>query len=165
MECQACCSQLTALMDSELPAEQAGEIENHLASCAHCQSEYGSLQRAAALIDQLPDSDLPLPPWSSIQASVLPAAREIETFPWDWLSPQNWAPAGAAALALLLSLGLLIPASMERSELSQALQDYVHQRRGEEALLETLWGLVDQRDLPNPFSLDQAQRINPFLME
>ena len=37
MECQICCSQLTALLDSELPPEQAREIESHLASCPDCQ--------------------------------------------------------------------------------------------------------------------------------
>ena len=165
MECQACCNQLTALMDFELLPEQAREIESHLGSCPDCQVEYGSLRRAAALIDQLPPANLLLPPWSSIQAKVFPAAQEIETFRWDWFSPEKWAPAGAAALALLFSLGLLIPASMERLKLSRDLEEYVHQRRAEEALLETAWGLVDQRDLPNPFSLDVAQRINPFLME
>ncbi len=165
MECQACCSQLTALMDFELSPEQARGIESHLGSCPDCQVEYGSLRRAATLIDQLPPANLLLPPWSSIQARVLPVAQEIETFRWDWFSPQKWVPAGAAALALLFSLGLLIPASMERSKLSRALEEYVHQRRAEEVLLEAAWGLVDQRYLPNPFSLGEAQRVNPFLVE
>ncbi len=165
MECQACCSQLTALMDFELPPEQAGEIEGHLASCPDCQAEYGSLRRAAALIDQLPAANLPLPPWPLIQARLLAPAEEVKTFRWDFFSPGKWALVGAAALALLFSLSLLIPARMERLKLSRALQEYVHQRRAEETLLETAWGLVNERDLPNPFSLDEAQRINPFVME
>ena len=165
MECQICCSQLTALLDSELPPEQAREIESHLGSCPDCQVEYGALRRAATLIDQLPPANLLLPPWSSIQTRILPAAQKIETFRWNWFSPEKWAPAGAAVLALLFSLGLLIPAGMEKLELSRALEEYVHQRRAEEVLLKTAWGLVDQRDFPNPFSLGEAQRSNPFLME
>ena len=66
MECQACCSQLTALMDFELPPEQAREIESHLASCSDCQAEHKSLRFADNLIDQLPAADLSLPPWSPI---------------------------------------------------------------------------------------------------
>ena len=165
MECQACCSQLTALMDFELPPEQAREIESHLASCSDCQAEHESLRFADNLIDQLPAADLSLPPWSPIQAKVVPAAAEIETFRWELFSPGNWAPIGAAALALVFSFGLLIPTSMERLKLARALEEYVDQRRAEEALLETAWGLVDERDLPNPFSLDERRSINPFLTE
>ena len=165
MGCQDRCSQFTALMDFELPPDQARDIESHLASCSDCQAEYESLRLAANLIDQLPAANLSLPPWSSIQARVLPAAPEIEPFRWDFFSPGNWAPVGAAVLALVFSLGLLIPTSMERLKLSRALEEYVHQRRVEETLLETVWGLVDERDLPNPFSLDEPQRINPFLVD
>ena len=163
MECQACSSQLTALMDFELPPEQAREIESHLASCPDCQAEYESLRFAGNLIEQLPAADLSLPPWSSIQARVLPAAAGIETFRWDFFSPGIWAPVGAAALALVFSFGLLIPPSTERLKLSRALGEYVDQRQAEETLLETAWGLVDERDLPNPFSLGEAKPINPFL--
>ena len=165
MGCQARCSQFTALMDLELPPDQAREIESHLASCRDCQAEYESLRLAANLIDQLPAANLSLPPWSSIQARVLPAAPQIKTFRWDFFSPGNWAPVGAATLALAFSFGLLIPTSMERLKLSRALEEYVQQRRAEETLLETARGLVDGRDLPNPFSLDEAPRMNPFLME
>ena len=165
MECQACSSQLTALMDFELSPEQAQEIESHLAFCSDCRAEYELLRFADNLIDQLPAADLSLPPWSSIQARVLPAAAEIETFRWDFFSPRNWALVGAAAFALVFSFGLLIPTSMERLKLSRALEEYVDQRRAEEALLETAWALVDERDLPNPFSLDEAKPINPFLTE
>ena len=162
MECQACSSQLTALMDFELPPEQAREIEGHLASCSDCQAEWESLRFADNLIEQLPAADLSLPPWSSIQVRVFPAAAGIETFRWDF-SPGMWAPVGAAALALVFSFGLLIPTGTERLKLSRALGEYVDQRQAEEALLETAWG--DERDLPNPFRLVEAKPINPFLTE
>ena len=165
MECQVCCSQLTALTDFELPPEQAREIESHLASCSGCQAEYESLRFADNLIDQVPAADLSLPPWSPIRARVIPAAAEIETFRWDFLLPGSWTPVGAAALALLFSFGLLIPTSMERLKLSRALERYVDQRRSEEALLETAFGRVDERGWPNPFSLDDAKPNNPFLTE
>ena len=165
MECQACRSQLTALMDLELPARELQGAESHLASCSDCRAEYESLRISADLIGQLPATNLILPRWSAIQSRIVPAAPEVEPFRWNFFSPGYQVPVGAAGLALVFSLVLLIPTSMERLELSRALEEYVHQRRTEEALLHSAWGLVDERDLPNPFSLAEMKRVNPFVTE
>ncbi len=166
MGCRACRNQLTAFADLELPSEQAGEIESHLASCSDCRVEYESLRFAGNLVDRLPGADLSPPPWSRIQARVVPAARHTDSLWWDLFSPGSWAPVGTAAVALVFSLGLMFPPSMERLKLSRALEEYARQRRAEETLLETALGRVDERPgSPNPFSLAEAPLINPFLTE
>ena len=165
MECQACHNQLSALIDGELPAGQLGLIESHLGSCPSCREEYESLRLTADLIDRLPPADVALPAWASIRETLLPAPAPGAVFGWDFFSAEGWAPATATVLALGLSLSLLVPSSVHRLELSQALETYVQQRLSEESLLETAWGLVDQRDLPNPFSRTSEKGINPFLTE
>ncbi len=166
MECRACRSQLTAFADLELPSEQSGEIESHLAACSDCRVEYESLRFAGNLVDRLPAADLSPPPWSRIQARVVPAAHHTDSSWWDLFSPGSWAPVGTAAVALVFSLGLMLPSSVERLKLSRALEEYARQRRAEEALLETALGRVDEGPgWPNPFGPGEASLINPFLTE
>lgn len=45
---------LSAYIDEELPPEETGQVEEHLASCAACNQEYQELLGVATLVRQLP---------------------------------------------------------------------------------------------------------------
>ncbi len=165
MECRACYSQLTALPDLELSPREATEVEQHLSSCPGCRSEYASLRFSRALMDQLPEADPSPHSWLTIRDDALPSPSDRRPVWWSLLPGKAWAPVGAATLVMVCSLSLLIPTRMEGLELARKLEDYVERREAEEALLETVWGLVDERDLPNPFSPKTAVLSNPFRTE
>lgn len=45
---------LSSYIDSELPAEEIGQVEMHLASCSQCQREYRELLGVSLLVQALP---------------------------------------------------------------------------------------------------------------
>lgn len=106
---------LAAYALDALEAEQAAELEDHLASCSHCGARLGWLRLA---VDQLPASVTQLEPPPELRARLLADAyAEIEAEPeaaperqraasrWRDRWPDLWRPATALAATAVLIAG------------------------------------------------------------
>jgi len=110
MSC-ACIEALTmSYLSGELAGSAAAEVERHLDRCPRCRQHYAEeLDLLAALSAGAP-ADLAGPSFTAaVMADIArlprpgaepPAAAEIRFLPWTWL------PALAAAVALVVGLGL-----------------------------------------------------------
>ncbi len=78
---------LIAWLDNELPAEEAAEVERHVAACSECRSDAGTYKRLSGEIDAYCDA-------------AIASGGTRETF--------RWAPVATAAAAVAV-LFLLMP--------------------------------------------------------
>ncbi len=126
---------LTAYLDGELSAAEAGRVQAHLAGCAACRSTEALLRRTLTELHALPAFE----PSVALRRRVL---AEVEALPrpWpermrSWLRPGVLAPAGvalaaAAVVAVALHPGARGPSPAEpAAELALAehydlLRDY-----------------------------------------
>lgn len=75
-ECSYIEEKLSAYMDGELAAEDAGRVERHLAECGHCSALLADLKRTKELVGGL--EEVEPPPWLTrkIMAGVRSEARD-----------------------------------------------------------------------------------------
>ena len=85
---------VSAFLDGELPAEERGEIEEHLAACAACREQAAAWAAAADSLQYL--EGIEPGPWFAARVR----ARANRAAPWSW--GQRLVLVGAAAAALLL---------------------------------------------------------------
>ena len=166
MECPACSEQMTSLMDEELSALEAQPVEEHLRDCPKCRTEYESLSFSYRLVLGITEDGLQPPRWGTIENRIQ-TGRTPWTDPWLKLFPANWMPVAATAALVVVCVVLLMPSRPAvDAETSRLFAGFISEREREDALLETVWGLVDEGDLPNPFTLVSAKpHQNPFQSE
>jgi anti-sigma factor RsiW len=116
--CDAIRELLPAYHEGDLPLEERGRVEGHLAACRGCSREVSLLREALQRIRTWPDPEPPEEFWEAFGAGVHQRiATERPPRPSLWARVADWlgsfslfrpvpAVAGATALALLLAIGL-----------------------------------------------------------
>jgi len=94
-ECRACANGLTALMDNELPPEEALALEAHLRDCPSCRHEYESLLFSYQLTSRMPEIEVNPNLWAEIRSNL---SSETLTYRWKLyiyrlLFSRPWVPA------------------------------------------------------------------------
>jgi len=87
---------LSAYLDGELGADEAAQVERHLAGCAECRARLGALERIAGIMRQVRHSAPP--PAASVHASLVRPVGGRRVSTWRW--------AVTCALAAAVSLGV-----------------------------------------------------------
>lgn len=116
MNCEGARQHLSAYVDGELHELARRQVEHHLGRCAACAAEEALLRRTVAMLHDLADPDLEVPPGfrESLRARLaalpppLAAARPAAVPAWE-RARRGWRRAGvpaaaAAAAAVLLAL-------------------------------------------------------------
>jgi anti-sigma factor RsiW len=88
---------LSAYLDGELSAEEAAEVERHLAECATCRARLRALERIAKTLRRARPAAPAANPVIRPAFAAAPAAARRRSL---W----RWAVAGAAAAALVLGV-------------------------------------------------------------
>lgn len=108
MSCADYNEHLNALLDGELPPEQAAPLAAHLATCPACTRTLAELAELRARLAQaLPQEDAPAGLQSRIEALLAAGGAEIIPFtpkPRNWLpNLPGWVAAATLAAALMLT--------------------------------------------------------------
>jgi hypothetical protein len=76
-----------------------GEVDEHLAACEPCHSQYRGLQRVLNSLDGAPVPERPLDYGAAVWRRIAPHVRSRRQF--AWLTARQWALAGAMATLLV----------------------------------------------------------------
>ncbi|RPJ60971.1 MAG: hypothetical protein EHM23_08565 [Acidobacteria bacterium] len=129
MECRIYTESLTALMDGELPNEEASTIRAHLLVCRSCDAEYRSLLYTYELVGKAQLIDSQPAAWSLIERRIR-TPKENRSFLRSLLFPNIWLPVTAIAALILFTsfLFLLVPSDNRSVALQQVLKNYIQER-------------------------------------
>ena len=89
---------LSELVDEGLPAAEAADVRQHLASCAECRTLVDDLQRVKAAATTLPPLQPRREAWTRVERALRANPAPRRTLPLAWL-------AAAAALLLAVLIG------------------------------------------------------------
>ena len=150
MDCKYVTGKLSSYLDRELPPEQSGRVEGHLAVCAGCSRELERLRAVSRLLEGLPGIEVS----AGLERRVLEeAARRIlaqrRVSLWS-LAGLRVAAARAAAV-LVLATGLALGGLMGDSA-SSTLSRYEAAESLEGAELAAQLGLVGAGSIADAFS-------------
>ena len=102
---------ISAYLDGELTASEAGQLLSHLASCGRCAAEMEDTQRVRAAVRSLPVLDLPVGLVPEADAELIPLHHKRGV----------WVGAAAAIVVVVISVAALFtpaPASVSVEDLS-----------------------------------------------
>ena len=98
MRCDACRERFSEYLESRLPAEAAGEVERHLASCPRCAQGLADLRAVVDAVHAMPPVSVPAGFVERVHARVAPGVEARRRAPvWRWVAVS----AGFAVLALV----------------------------------------------------------------
>jgi hypothetical protein len=96
---------ISAYLDQELGGAEIRLAEAHLAGCARCASQMGSLQEAASALAGVPRVEITPDEHRALRQAVL-SSRSSSAARWPLLSPRRvWAVAGALSVVLIAVVG------------------------------------------------------------
>ncbi len=158
-ECRACANGLTALMDNELPPEEALALEAHLRDCPSCRHEYESLLFSYQLTSRMPEIEVNPNLWAEIRSNL---SSETLTSRWKLyiyrlLFSRPWVPATAALGTAVVVLFLLVGPPEDNSD-TKEFSAFVQQR---EILFRRNEGILFQGGSFNRYE----PRRNPFVRQ
>ena len=100
---------LSAYLDGELKGRQLQQVEEHLAECETCQSEFESLQGLSVLLHEVPPPEFISPERFATQVNLLlpqkrtaPPRRQLSEIGW-WMIP-----VGILAVWVFISAAILV---------------------------------------------------------
>jgi hypothetical protein len=141
MNCEACCENLTALLDGELSRADTDAVRSHVDACRGCREELQDLEHASALVESRARGLDPAPAlWSAVEARITAPASSRPGF-FDALRAFRWLPV-TAAIAATLAIGVGVSGYLARQEaareeqearaLERYMDEYVARRQSEE---------------------------------
>jgi len=160
MDCKECSSDMTALLDGELPLSRADQVRSHIDACFPCTEELAALREAADLVHAHHRKLEPHPAaWNTVRNRL---DRVGAASPYGWLALPftRWQTAMAIALTGFgLTIGLWsYQRHIESRRLEHYMTQYVQMRKAQEPP-------DGQRatDPENPFlRVHQTTQGNPF---
>ncbi|MFB3904676.1 MAG: zf-HC2 domain-containing protein [Acidobacteriota bacterium] len=129
MECRIYTESLTALMDGELPGEEAGAIRAHLLVCPSCDAEYRSLLFSYELVSKTRLIESRPAAWTVIESRIR-APQESRTVLRSLFFPNIWLPIAAIAGLILFTsfVFLFVPSDSHSVAMRQVLENYIQER-------------------------------------
>jgi anti-sigma factor RsiW len=112
---------LIAWLDRELPAEEAAELERHLAGCSECRSGVDAYKRVSGEFDAYCDAAIAssvrrgVPRWAPVVLGAGAAAALVALFaamPRTRVEPPAFHPTQASVAAPLFAVTAPVPASL-----------------------------------------------------
>lgn len=147
MDCDRVREELSAYLDGELAAPEAGQLRAHLDRCPTCRGELDSLRRAAEAVKDLP----PLKAPAGLREKVMAGVRAEETADAPRMSPwRAWWP--VAATVLIAAVIMLLNRAPEPKR--AATRDYATLQGAESKQLA-------DRDAGKTLSADELRSITP----
>jgi len=101
MNCTDARARLSAFVYGDLPADEAFQVREHLASCSGCQREHAALGQVRCLLDAVPALAVPSDLSRLYREAAAEQARRSRR--WRRLAIATLAAAAAVVLAVLLS--------------------------------------------------------------
>ncbi len=166
MDCKRCAEDLTAFMDEELSAEDAGQVQAHLDHCTSCAGELRSLRESADFIESHKSELEPRAgSWNLVRARIATAENPS---PSHFFSLSRLRIA-MAALAIIAALGYLQYQQVQRRNLDRYISQYIEERKAQEQAKSVLADSNPRIEIPyadNPFIEVKATLAdNPFRSE
>lgn len=106
MHCETVKEMLWAYLEKETTAEEAVEIEKHLAGCAACREEYDAQKEILGMLSNLPEEELPEGYHAELMRKIQAEAKAITAKKKKQPIWRQWGMIAAAVLMVIAAGGM-----------------------------------------------------------
>ena len=175
MDCQACRSNLTALLDEELDSEESNQVQQHVALCASCAAELRSLAEVGWLVSQaIPRLEVPDRTWDAVAATIRPSRVAQTVSPsrpglLDLLlgQPRRAFAVGLASVFFFVASALVVwqYSSESNSRIEREFRAMIEQMDRQEQRPHGLMFPAARERASNPFAVPRDVRFDPIPLQ